>query len=517
MKQIIKELTTRTDYFLTLFSEHLLISFLAMLLVIVFGIGIGIWIFYAPKARKIILPTVNFLYTIPSIAMFGLLIPLVGIGLNNALIVLVIYGLMPIVHNTYSGMREVSPQLIEAAEGLGSTPKQLFRNIYFPLALPSILAGLRVTTVMVIALGGLAALIGAGGLGQAIFRGLNTMNTPLIVIGSLGISLFAILGDKFVGTFEKNNNMQRIISKNANKKQRRFIFLNIGILFIMLITSLLYINPFGTNEKNIITVASKPTSEQFVLGEILAQSIENNTDISVNRKFGIGGGTTNIHPAMLQGEIDMFVEYTGTAWNNVLKEKSEDNIIVFKELQQKYSDKFNLKWLGLLGLNNTFALAISKADAEQKQIKTYSDLAQQSADFEFGAEFDFFERPDAYEGLLKIYAFHFAKLHEMDINLRYQAIEDGTINAVDAFTTDAQIDALKLQVLEDDKHFFPDYKAGIIVRQEILDKYPEIEAILSRFNGKISTSKMREMNYQVEVLGKQPKEVAAEFLSLIEN
>lgn len=509
---ILKELTSRSDYFLRLFSEHLLISFFAMTLIIVFGISIGVWVFYSAKARNVILPIVNFLYTIPSIAMFGLLIPLVGIGLNNALIVLVLYGLLPIVHNTYSGLKEVPQQFVEAAQGLGSTPNQLFRNIYFPLALPSILSGLRVTTVMVIALAGLAALIGAGGLGQAIFRGLNTMNTPLIVIGSLGISLFAILGDKFVVAFEKNNNLQQLVAGNANRSQKRFAYFNIATLAVLLLAAFFYINPFSSANKTVITVASKPTAEQFILGEILAQSIENNSDIKVNRQFGIGGGTTNIHPAMLKGDIDMFVEYTGTGWNNVLKQKSLDNVIVFEELQQLYSDNYNLKWLGLLGFNNTYALAISKEDAKRQQIKTYSDLARQSSDFEFGAEFDFFERPDAYKGLIKTYPFHFAKVHEMDINLRYQAMENGQVNVIDAFTTDAKIDALQLQVLEDDKHFFPDYKAGIVVRQELLDEHPELESLLSRFNGTISTDKMRKMNYDVEILNKTPKEVAAKFL-----
>ena len=182
----------RRIYYLQLLAEHLLLSLGSLLAVTFLGILIGIFVFYSSKSRKIILPVINFLYTIPSIAMFGLLIPLVGIGLKNALIVLIIYGLLPIVRSTFSGLKEVPTQLVEAAQGLGSTPIQVFKNIYFPLALPSILSGLRITVVMIVALTGLAALIGAGGLGQAIFRGLNTMNTGLIVTGSLGISLFAI-------------------------------------------------------------------------------------------------------------------------------------------------------------------------------------------------------------------------------------------------------------------------------------------------------------------------------------
>lgn len=502
----------RAGYFLTLLSEHLQISFLAMLLVSVFGIAIGIWVFYSYRAYRIIMPVVNFLYTIPSIAMFGLLIPLVGIGLQNALIVLVLYGLLPIVHNTYSGMKAVPDNLVDAAKGLGATPKQLFMDIYFPLALPSILSGLRVTTVMIIALTGLAALIGAGGLGQAIFRGLNTMNTPLIVTGSLGISLFAILGDKFIARLEKGNSLQHIIGRNAKPSDTLFIYTNLVILGVLLTASIVYLNPFTRDHQGVITVASKPMSEQYILAEIISQLIEEETDLTVNRQFGIGGGTTNIHPALLSGDLDLYVEYTGTAWMSVLKQQAP---VDYDQLQRQYQQSYDLQWMGLLGMNNTYAIAISKDLAKQKNITSYSDLVKRSHEFEFGAEFEFFEREDAFPGLLKVYPFHFAKLHEMDISLRYKAIEEGKVNAIDAFTTDAQIEALGLQVLVDDQHFFPDYEAGIVIRQSLLTQYPELRIVLTQLNGKITTEIMRQMNFQLEILNASPKTIASNFLATI--
>lgn len=500
----------RRIYYLQLFAEHLLLSLGSLLAVTFLGILLGVFVFYSTKSRKIILPLINFLYTIPSIAMFGLLIPLVGIGLKNALIVLIIYGLLPIVRSTYSGLKEVPFQLVEAAEGLGSTPIQVFKNIYFPLALPSILSGLRITVVMIVALTGLAALIGAGGLGQAIFRGLNTMNTGLIVTGSLGISLFAMLGDQWIGQFEKNESLLRVISKNATKKHKTRIIFPSVLVLIAAVGALIYLNPFPSKNTETITVASKPTSEQFILGEIISQTIENNTDIKVIRKFGIGGGTTNIHPAMISGDLDIYVEYSGTAWLNVLEEKlPPNNQINYETLNQIYQEKFRLKWLGLLGFNNTYGLAISKTHSD---ISTYSDLAQKSPDFTFGAEFDFFERSDAFPGLKKNYPFDFKILEEMDINLRYQSFEQGKIDAVDVFTTDAQIKNLNLKVLKDDKNYFPNYEAGIVIREDIAKKYPEVEKLLSNLKGKISTEKMQQLNYEVEVQKKSPAEVAQDFL-----
>ncbi len=508
----------RRTYFLNLLAEHLLLSLGSLLAVTVLGISLGIFVFYSTKSRKIILPLINFLYTIPSIAMFGLLIPLVGIGLKNALIVLILYGLLPMVRSTYSGLKEVPPQLVEAAQGLGSTPLQVFKNIYFPLSLPSILSGLRITVVMIVALTGLAALIGAGGLGQAIFRGLNTMNTGLIVSGSLGISLFAILGDQWIGQFEKDQSFLRLISKNATKKQKNRIIYPSVFILIFTIAALFYLNPLGANDGKTIVVASKPTSEQFILGEIIAQDIEANTDIKVDRKFGIGGGTTNIQPAMLSGDLDVYVEYTGTAWLNVLKKDlPENHLINFEELSQLYEKQFKLKWLILLGFNNTYGLAISKEDSQKRNIINYSQLALQSQDFIFGAEFDFFERSDAFPGLLKQYQFQFKKLEEMDINIRYKAFEEGKINAVDVFTTDAQIKKLDLKVLQDDKNYFPSYEAGIVIRQEILEKYPELEPLLNQLQKKISTEKMQQLNYEVEIEKKSPAEVAKNFLNSLKN
>ncbi|MEC5156272.1 ABC transporter permease/substrate-binding protein [Chryseobacterium sp. MP_3.2] len=508
----------RRIYYLQLLAEHLLLSLGSLLAVTFLGISLGIFVFYSSKSRKIILPLINFLYTIPSIAMFGLLIPLVGIGLKNALIVLIIYGLLPIVRSTYSGLKEVPAQLVEAAQGLGSTKFQVFRNIYFPLALPSILSGLRITVVMIVALTGLAALIGAGGLGQAIFRGLNTMNTELIVTGSLGISLFAILGDQWLGQFERDESLLRVISKNGTKRQKNRIIFPTVIVFMFSIAALFYLNPLSSNKSKTIVVASKPTSEQFILGEIISQTIENNTDIKVIRKFGIGGGTTNIHPAMLSKDLDVYVEYTGTAWLNVLKKDlPQKQLINFEELNKTYENQFKLKWLGLLGFNNTYGLAISKSDAEKQNILSYSELAVKSGDFTFGAEFDFFERSDAFPGLKKTYPFQFKNLEEMDINLRYKAFEEGKINAVDVFTTDAQIKNLNLKVLKDDKNYFPNYEAGIVIRQEILEKHPAVEKLLLQLQGNISTEKMQELNYQVEIENKSPAEVAKNFINNLRN
>ena len=220
----------------------------------------------------------------------------------------------------------------------------------------------------------------------------------------------------------------------------------------------------------------------------------------------------------MNGKLDMYVEYTGTGWMNVLKQKlPDDKQVRFDAIQTLYQDQFQLKWLGLLGFNNTYALAIPDSLARKFNISTSSDLARNSGHFKFGAEFDFFERPDGYEGLVKTYGFNFASIHEMDINLRYNAIMQGKVNAIDAFTTDAKIVAQNLKVLQDDLHYFPSYEAGIIIRMETLEKHPELAPLLTKLNGKINTATMMQMNYEVEVENKDPKEVAQSFIATIKQ
>ena len=504
-------LLDRSEYLLQLLSEHMIITTLALTITIIAGISLGILAFYNTRIKVILLPIINFLYTIPSIAMFGLLIPLVGIGFNNAIIVLVLYGLLPMVRNTYTGFTEVDPVLVDVSKGMGASPYQTFRDVLFPLALPSILSAIRVTTVMLAALTGLAALIGAGGLGQAIFRGLNTMNTPLILFGSLSISAFAIVGDRFIGGFE--GSLQKLWTHNASVKQKRWAIINTGCFLMALITALIYTNPFESNNDKIV-VASKPTSEQFILGELISQVIENNTTLEVIRKFGIGGGTNNMHPAILNGEIDMYVEYTGTGWMTVLKQTlPEDKQVDIETITNTYKKQFDIQWMGLLGFNNTYALAITEKEALLYNINSCSDLARHSHHFTFGAEFDFFERSDGYKGLKDAYNLKFKDTHEMDINLRYIALEQGKVNCIDAFTTDAKIRELGLRILEDDKNYFPSYEAGLIVRQEIINIHPELVPLLQSLNNTLSNKDMIQLNYAVEIENKEIKDVVANYLS----
>lgn len=204
IKDIFSIYIDRWHFFLDLTLEHILISVISIIGAIIIGLGLGIFISQYRKSSGVILGITNFIYTIPSIALFGFLIPLSGIGDTTAIIALTIYALLPMVRNTYTGITGIDPEIIEAARGMGSTPVQILWKIKLPLAFPVILSGIRTMMVMTIALAGIAAFIGAGGLGVAIYRGITTNNSSMTVAGSLLIAILALLADFGLGRYEKH-------------------------------------------------------------------------------------------------------------------------------------------------------------------------------------------------------------------------------------------------------------------------------------------------------------------------
>jgi glycine betaine/choline ABC-type transport system substrate-binding protein len=310
----------------------------------------------------------------------------------------------------------------------------------------------------------------------------------------------------------KNNNLKR----GQQMMKAKII---VGVLLMALVSFAIVgcgSNRSGNNgatTKDPIVIGSKPHAEQFILGEMLAILLEEKTDIPVKRNFGIAGGTSNLHPAMVSGDIDMYPEYTGTGWMFVLKQDLiADPQEMYEAVRDQYQQEYNITWLEPYGFNNTFTLALSRAIVEEYGLQSFSDLGEVSENFSFGAEFDFFEREDGFPALSETYGLNFKQTREMDIGLKYQAIGAGQVDVINAFSTDGQISLFDLVILKDDKNFFPSYHCATIVRTETLDKYPEIADVLGVLTGQISDSEMTEMNYQVDELKRDAADVAREFL-----
>ena len=503
INQLIKLLTEDFKFFANLTIEHILISLLAISIASVLGIILGIIISEYRKFSGLILGTVNILYTIPSIALLGFFITITGVGNTTALIALIIYALLPIIRSTYTGIVNINPLIIEASEGMGSTKLQQLFKVKLPLALPVLMSGIRNMVTMTIALAGIASFVGAGGLGVAIYRGITTNNSAMTFLGSLLIAILALVFDFILGLIEKRLTNHKRVKYKINLK---LIILG---LFIVIFGAYFSLN---SKKNKTINIATKPMTEGYILGQMLTELIEQDTDLKVNITNGVGGGTSNIHPAIVKGEFDLYPEYTGTSWEAVLKKEASYDESKFDELQKEYKEKYNLEYVNLYGFNNTYGLAVNKDIAEKYNLKTYSDLAKISNNLIFGAEYDFFEREDGYKELQKVYNMNFKKQIDMDIGLKYQAMKDKKIDVMVIFTTDGQLAISDVVVLEDDKKMYPSYRAGTVIRSEILSEYPELKPVLEKLNNILDDKTMADLNYQVESEGKKPEDVAREYL-----
>lgn len=503
INQLMKLLTEDFKFFTNLTIEHILISLLAINIASVLGIILGIIISEYRRFSGLILGTVNILYTIPSIALLGFFITITGVGNTTALIALIIYALLPIIRSTYTGIVNINPLIIEASEGMGSTKLQQLFKVKLPLALPVLMSGIRNMVTMTIALAGIASFVGAGGLGVAIYRGITTNNSAMTFLGSLLIAILALVFDFILGLIEKRLTNHKRVKYKINPK---LIILGLFIVIFGVYFSL------NSKKDKTINIATKPMTEGYILGQMLTELIEQDTDLKVNITNGVGGGTSNIHPAIVKGEFDLYPEYTGTSWEAVLKKEDSYDESKFDELQKEYKEKYNLEYVNLYGFNNTYGLAVNKDIAEKYNLKTYSDLAKVSNNLIFGAEYDFFEREDGYKELQKVYNMNFKKQIDMDIGLKYQAMKDKKIDVMVIFTTDGQLAISDVVVLEDDKNMYPSYRAGTVVRSEILSEYPELKPVLEKLNNILDDKTMADLNYQVESEGKKPEDVAREYL-----
>ena len=261
-----------------------------------------------------------------------------------------------------------------------------------------------------------------------------------------------------------------------------------------------------------ITIGSKFFTEQVVLAELLAQHVEAKTGIPVIRKTNLGG-TLLVHKALLSGDLDLYVEYTGTALTAVLSEKPQGTSAdVYNRVKKLYAEKFHLEVTEPLGFENTFAMVIRGDDARNLHIRTLSDLASVASKWRVGVGYEFLERPDGFPGLSKRYHLQFAGSPKvMDLGLIYRALVDHQVDVVAGNSTDGLIDALGLVALEDDGHYFPPYDAVPIVRESTLARFPQLRAALADLGGRLSASDIRRLNYAVDAQHEDAAAVVREF------
>jgi len=259
-----------------------------------------------------------------------------------------------------------------------------------------------------------------------------------------------------------------------------------------------------------ITVGSKNFTENIILAHMMAELIEAKTDLKVDRKVNLGGSNV-AWKALLNNDIQLYPDYTGTIVANYYQEETGTSRETLDKTRQLLAQD-NLAFLDPYGFNNTYTLAVTQDTASRYGLKTFSDLAEVAGELVLGCEFEFLDRPDGYPGLKETYGMNFKDAVGMDHGIMYRSLAEGKVDVIDAFSTDGQIVVYNLVILEDDKEFFPPYDAGPLIRQDVLDKYPELESVLNALGGAITEAEMQALNAKVDEEGLKAEDVARDFL-----
>ena len=497
MNKLILTFLEKKDELFSGIVEHIQISFIALIIALIIAIPLGIYLSYHKKLANIVIAINGVIQTIPSLAILALLIPIVGIGRKPAIIALILYALLPILHNTYTGITGVDPMYMVTSRALGMNKFQQLTKVQLPLAMPVIMTGVRTAAVLIIGTATLASLVGAGGLGKLILLGLDRNNNYLILLGAIPAALLAILFDFIFKQLEKLS-IKKIL-----------IFL-ILITFACLFGS---ISSFNNTKKDKLIISGKLGSEPEILINMYKILIEENSKIGVELKPGLGK-TSFVFNALKNGDIDIYPEFSGTAVFTFLNETPVNNNAedVFNQAKKGMETKFKMVMLKPMKYNNTYAIAVGKKFANENNLKTISDLARVKDKIKAGFTREFNDREDGYPGLKKLYQFEIPNIKEFEPKLRYVAVQSGNINLVDAYSTDPELAQYNMVILKDDKHLFPPYQGSPMMREETLKKYPKLKEILEKLSGKISDEEMSTMNYRVSVKGEKAEDVAREYL-----
>jgi len=489
-----------------LVGQHVLLVGISTVTAVLIGIPAGVLAFQSPRVGRPLVFLANIAQTIPSLALLGFLLPLPfigGVGPRTALVTLTIYALLPIVRTTVGGLQSLDQSVLEVGTAMGMTRRQLLFLVELPLALPSIVAGIRVATVIGVGTATIAAAIGAGGLGEYIFRGLSMVDTTTILAGAIPAAMLALIADGGLAWLQS-----RLEQRERPLRASALLLVTALSMLVVLIWST------STSASRPVVVGSKNFTEQVVLGELIAQTIEA-AGVPVTRKLNLGG-TFICDRALRSADIDLYVEYTGTAVTAVFHRKvTQDPGETLQQTRELYA-RDGITALPSLGFNNTFTILVRRRDAERMGLRTIEDLRTPAISWTAGFGYEFLQRDDGYPGLSRRYALRFGRApRAMDLSLIYKALADGQVDVIAGDATNAQIDALDLTALTDNLGYFPPYVAVPVVRTAELLRYPQIGRATTRLAGRVTEKDMRAMNRAVDLDHRSPRDVAAEFLATL--
>ena len=481
--------------------EHLFIVLAASILSIAVGLPLGIWAYVSRRARPVILRVVDLLQTIPSLALLGIIMVVLDPGKLTVIIGITLYSLLPIVRNTCLGLQEVDPGVKEAARGMGMSKPYRILMVEFP----TVFTGIRIAVVNAIGTAVFAAFVGGGGLGGVITQAIRISDMGMIAAATGVLMVIAVVLDLIMSWFE--GQMRK--SRGGSKKMW------IPVAAILVAFCLLL--PYGRGSSGDIMLYDGDYSETQLMHHMVKMLVEDQTDLTVTIQDQMSQ-VNNWNALKDDGHTcDLMISYDGTLLTTFFHQDTPDvpeGMTIYDYVKEKALEDYDLHVLGKLGFENTYAIGVPEALAEEYDLETISDLIPIADQLTFGAEQEFFtlEGSMKYNPFVEYYGLNFKDYNPVDMGLKYAAIENGSFDVAVVYTTDGLNRKVGLKVLEDDKSFFPDYFGIFVVRGDILEQYPELEGILEQLTGKISTDQMAELTYQVDVLGRTVDEVAQEFL-----
>ncbi len=493
-------------------SAHLQLTLIALLFGIAVSLPLGILATRVAWIEQPILSVAGVIQTIPSLALLAVMVPLLAalrlqsIGFLPAIIGLTLYGVLPILRNTVTGIAGVDPALIEASRGVGMTPNQRLSRVELPLAMPVIVAGVRTATVWIVGIATLSTPVGATSLGNYIFSGLQTRNFTAVLVGSVAAAGLALLLDGLV----------RAIEVGVRDRRRGRVTAALGVVLALYAytgVSLAQGLVSGRRQAS-ITIGAKTFTEQYILSAIIARRIERETGHATRRLQSLG--STVAFDALRSGDIDVYVDYSGTVWATIMKRDvvPEDRAEVLREVARFLQDEHGITLVGALGFENAYALAVREADAARLRLRRISDLIPHAAELAIGGDYEFFARPE-WAAIQQAYGMEFQRRRTMDASLMYQAVGQSDVDVISAFSTDGRIAAFDLRVLEDDRRAIPPYDAVILASARAVRDFPEVIAALTALTETIDADRMRQMNLAVDQTGDTPERVAERFLATL--
>lgn len=494
-------------------TAHLQLSLIALALGIGFSVPLGVALTRLPRFERPALAVASVIQTIPSLALLAIMVPaLAALGLRSigflpAIIGLTLYSILPVLRNTVIGLQGVDPALIEAADGVGMTGAQRLWRVELPLALPVIVAGIRTATVWTVGMATLATPIGATSLGNYIFSGLQTRNYDAVLLGCVASAGLALLLDGLV----------RLLETGLRERRRARSWLALGIFALLYLYTGATLLPglTGARAERPIVIGAKTFTEQYILADILAGEISRATGAPTRIVSSLG--STVAFDALGSGQIDAYVEYSGTIWATLMKRDDVlDRDTVLREVGDWLQTQHGISLVAALGFENSYALAMRGSEARRLGISDLSQLAPTAPRLTIGGDYEFFARPE-WRAIQSAYGLAFKDQRILDTSLMYQAAAQGEVDVISAFSTDGRIAGFDLTVLTDDRHAIPPYDAIILAGPALARDHPAALAALRGLAGTIDASRMRAMNAAVDHDHVTPEAVAAQFLAAREK